>query len=178
MLAMANSINRSQLPVGTIITSVLPPEKFLTAENPQYDKNKWVHADGRVLPLNTIYQRLSGNSYAPNLTPIEKQKIITGVTTGTAKHGQKIDQLKIDDIAKDDWHFHFGLSDIVGNNLYNDWENTKDHFQVYIEADALVSRGKTYNTKHGRWGAWAPGSANYVGIATKNNPMYYYLKIN
>src|SRR4051812_14068553 len=65
--AFYSEITRRELPVGSVVTSVLPPEIFLSSKNPQFDASRWVPADGRALPANSIYKQMTDAAYAPDL---------------------------------------------------------------------------------------------------------------
>jgi hypothetical protein len=172
-------ISKSELPVGSIITSVLPPDKFLNDKNPKFDSRRWVPADGRALPPNSIYQLISGQASAPDLRVVAQQKIVVDVISGNAASGQVVEQLRTPEFASAKWTMHFGLRDVQGNRANNDVEQDVDQFQVLVESGKLVARGRTLNWKHGSWGAWnETGKANYVGIATVDSGFYYYVKIN
>ncbi|KSV76024.1 hypothetical protein N185_16380 [Sinorhizobium sp. GW3] len=176
--AVYSEITRKELPVGTVITSVLPPEEFLNDKNPQFDNSRWVPADGRALPANSIYQQLTNKAYAPDLRKTGQQKIVLDVVEGVAEAGQVVDQLKSPQFAEADWRFHFASRTIQGNRANNDVEQDTDQFEVLVDGGKVVAHGRTLNWKHGAWGPWNNGNTNYVGIATVASPFFYYVKIN
>lgn len=171
-------IDRSELPVGTVITSTISPDVFLSPANPQFDPEKWIAADGRTLPAGSVYQKMTGQSAAPDLSKIAKQKVILDIASGAASHGQNIAQLRTPEFASDNWVMHFGLRDLHGNRANNDYEQDVDHFQVYDDGGGVRAVGRTLNWKHGAWGAWNGGSVNFLGLASTPSVFYYYVKIN
>jgi hypothetical protein len=176
-------ITRRELPVGTVVMSVLTPEEFLTSTNPQFDASRWVPADGRALPANSLYQQMTGKAYAPDLRKFLRHRMELDVVEGRADAGQVVSQLRTPAFAGDDWKFHFGLRNIQGNRANNDYEQDVDNFEIKVDDQGndkgkLVAHGRTLNWKHSAWGDWANGSANYLGIATAESPFNYYVKIN
>jgi hypothetical protein len=172
-------ISKSELPVGSIITSVLPPDRFLNDKNPKFDSRRWIPADGRALPPNSTYQSISGQTAAPDLRVVAQQKVVLDVISGNATSGQIVEQLRTPEFASANWTIHFGLRDMQGNRHSNDYEQDVDQFQLFVESGKLMARGRTLNWKWGVWGPWnETGKANYVGIATVASGFYYYVKIN
>lgn len=176
--AVYQEITHKELPVGTVITSVLPPEVFLSEKSPQYDSSRWVPADGRALPANSIYQQLTGQPYAPDLRRVSQQKAVLDIVEGVAETGQVVDQLRTPRFADADWKFHFGARTVQGNRANNDYEQDTDQFEVYVDGGKVVAHGRTYNWKHNAWGSWSNGNTNYIGIVTAPSPFNYYVKIN
>ncbi|WP_152977489.1 hypothetical protein [Bradyrhizobium pachyrhizi] len=176
--AVYTEISRRELPVGTVIASILPPDVFLSSKNPQFDSSRWVPADGKVLPANSIYQQMTQQAYAPDLRSLSRQRIVLDVVDGVAEAGQVVDQLRTPQFSDANWKFHFGLRNIQGNRANNDFEQDVDNFEVMVDNGKVVAHGRTLNWKHGVWGNWANGSTNFMGIATVASPFYYYVKIN
>lgn len=176
--AVINQISKTEVPVGTVITSVLPPEHFLGNKNPQYDITKWIAADGRKLPSGSLYEQISGKIRAPDLTHLQQQRIVLDVISGAAHDGQTIRHLYTPKYADEDWVIHFGVRDVEGNKLNADFEQVSDQFQVIPDSGALKVQGRTHNYKQNKYGAWQTGSSNFLGIATKANGLFYYVKIN
>ncbi len=52
----------SEAPVGTIIASIIPPDRMLVI-----GKEKWVLSDGRILSEDSEYKQVTGNSQIPDL---------------------------------------------------------------------------------------------------------------
>ncbi len=175
---VVGQIQKTEMPVGSIITSALPPDQFLSSKNPQFDRDKWVVADGRSLPSGSLYQEISGQTVAPDLGSHRRSKLVVDVISGTAPSGQNVRQLYTPEFAAADWKVHFGLRDITGNRCNGDYEQDVDQFSINVDKGAVVARGRTHNFKHNCWGKWNPGSTNYVGIATIKNNLHYYVKIN
>jgi hypothetical protein len=174
-----DEITRRELPVGAVVTSVLTPEELLTGKNPQFDPSRWVPADGRALPANSLYQQLTGKAYAPDLRKFDSQKIVLNVVDGVADAGQVVDQLRTPEFSDANWTFHFGLRNIQGNRANNDYEQDVDNFEILVDnSRKLVAHGRTLNWKFNQWGAWQNGNTNFIGIATVPSPFRYYVKIN
>ncbi|MDA5631495.1 MULTISPECIES: hypothetical protein [Rhizobium/Agrobacterium group] len=171
-------ISRKEVPVGTVVTSVLTPEQFLNEASPQYDPSSWVPADGRALPANSTYQKLTGQAYAPDLRQLAQQRMVLDVVDGTAQAGQVVDQLRTPQFASADWKFHFAARTVQGNRANNDVEQDTDQFEVLVSEGRVVAHGRTLNWKHNVWGGWSDGNTNYLGIATMRSPFHYYVKIN
>jgi hypothetical protein len=141
-------ITRRELPVGSVITSVLPPDIFLTDNNPQLDPSRWVPADGRALPANSLYQKMTKSAYAPDLRSISLQKVLLDVVDGVAEAGQVVDQLKTPQFSGANWKFHFGPRLVQGNRANNDYEQDVDQFEVMVDGGKVVAHGRTLNWKH------------------------------
>ena len=123
------------------------------------------------MPTNSLYQKISGEAYAPDLKGLHSQKIVVDIVTGAARSGQNILQLRTPEHAAADWAFLFSARDVAGNKYNADYEQDADQFQVLVAANnSLVVQGRTRNWKHGVWGKWAPGDANYLGVATVKTP--------
>lgn len=176
--AIFAEIDRQSVPIGTIITSALPPDKFASEGNPQYHASKWVIADGRAISANSRYAKLTGKTSAPDLRFMSRQKLVMDIITGNAKSGQNIKQLQSPEFYMAQWHFQFGLRDISGNRANNDFEQDVDNFQIVPDSGVVIAQGRTLNWKHGQWGGWSPGSVNYMGIATMQSEVFYYVKID
>ena len=63
----ADSVPIPALPVGSVILSTLPPEKF--AQLPD-GSTHWAPADGRALDSSSHYAVLTGSTRAPDLAPL------------------------------------------------------------------------------------------------------------
>ena len=64
----SDSLGSFSVPVGSLVLSLIPPERFQSASN---GIGRWVPADGRALDASCPYVVISGNSAAPNLSPIQ-----------------------------------------------------------------------------------------------------------
>ena len=176
--ALEAQVIQAESPVGTLLLSALPPDQFLSEDNPQFSSDKWRLADGSVLPPGSLYEKLSGATTVPDLRQHQNAQLLLDVVAGTAAHGQNIAALRSGDLASETWHFVFSLRDIRGNRFNNDREQDVDQFRIIPDSGTLVVDGRTLNWKHNRWGARYGGFANYMGIATKPLGLYHCVKIN
>lgn len=166
------------VPVGTVIASAIPPERFRDA--PGYAAAEWAYCDGSLLPSGTAYERITGSKTAPNLLHIVESLAITSIVSKPLNHGTNIAEAVPKPASPDqEWHWTISGRETQGRTVNNDWEQDTDKFEVQLEPNgAVVARGSTYNRKHGRWGDWSPGTANVFGVASKKAGLYYYVRIN
>lgn len=174
---LTSRLARNELPVGTIITSTLPPDQFLASSGP-YDVSKWVPASGGALPVASLYGKLSGVDSVPDLRFLQDAKYLTGVVSQSIAHGGQVASLIPPELSSDTWTWLASLRDISGSRVNNDYEQDVDNFQVLIDNGAVTAMGRTLNWKHGAWGPWNGGSANVLGFSTRPSKLYYYVKIN
>ena len=172
---------RDELPVGTVIASVLAPDKFFAANHPQFQANEWVVADGTALPANSAYGRLAGVTVSPDLRYLDKSLLLMDTRVAALKQGQNVAEIvQASDVSdRANWTWLSTGRDNQGLAYNNDWEQDVDHFQNFVnESGVVVSQGTTYNRKHGKWGAWQAGEATVLGIASEPIGLFHYIKIN
>lgn len=181
LATLRQEIVRRELPLGTIVSSVLPPEKFLSSSNPQFVPGRWAVADGSKLPSGTALESITGVSTAPDMSSKRKAVDVLTIVNGVLPHGAIVDTLKKPELSADaTWYWFASGNDIKGNRAGNDYEQAEDRMKTWITTDthAVIATGSTFNFKHGVWGQELGGTANILGIATLPNFLYYYVKIN
>ncbi|QPS09556.1 hypothetical protein I6G66_05910 [Delftia acidovorans] len=174
------ALPKIEAPIGTVISSVLDEQNFYNTSNPSGTKDKWIPADGRLLPPNTLYEKITGEKRAPDLKWEKDSSVVTRTISQPIKHGENVRQaIELSD-QQSSWTWLASLRDISGNRANNDYEQDVDHFQTYIDTNgSIISQGRTLNWKHGTWGSWKPGEATLFGIALrKRSNVNYYVKIN
>ncbi len=171
-------LGKKEIPVGTIITSVLTPDQFSSPNNPQYDGGVWVQANGQKLRPNTKYQKLTGKDIAPDMSAVKNALYVQNIVSGDGANNSNISAFTTGDPYLN-WNWFISGRDIQGKRANNDWEQAVDQFQSYLTDDGTIkAQGRTHNFKHGRWGSWSNGSANIYGIGTKKLNLFYYVKID
>ncbi len=178
--AIKKKLPLAESPIGTLINTTLPPEKFSSPLNSQYNENKWIRADGRPLPPNSIYEKITGEKNAPDMRNVESSFGLLDVVTVERKNGENVISAITQSGKNGEWKWLVTPRDIHGNRYNNDYEQDADHFQIHIDnSGAVIVQGRTLNFKHGRYGGWNPGVANVLGLslAPKIN-TYHYIKIN
>ena len=178
--AIKKRLPLAESPIGTLITTTLPPEKFSSPLNPQYSESKWIRADGRPLPPNSIYGKITGERNAPDMRNVESSFGLLDVVTTEKKNGENVISAKTEAGKNGEWKWFLAPRDIHGNRYNNDYEQDADNFQIYIDAGgAVIVQGRTLNFKHGRYGGWAPGVANLLGLSIAPKvSTYNYIKVN
>ena len=172
---------RNEIPVGTVIASVLAPDKFFAAAHPQYQASEWMAADGSLLPAGSAYGRLTGATVAPDLRYLDKSLVLLDARVASLQQGQNVAEIAqaadVSDRAK--WTWISSGRDNQGNKVHTDWEQDVDHFQNSItNQGVVVSRGRTLNWKKNKWGEWKAGEATVLGIASEPVGLFHYIKIN
>ena len=177
---LRREITRSEIPVGTLILSTLTVEQFGSPANTQYPSDKWIRADGRILPKDSRYQRITGSASAPDLRVREAGLIVNGISQGELNSHENLQSLAKLGMPLESWSWMISGRDLQGQTWNNDYEQAADRFVVSAYAKGVVTAtGSTYNFKHGKWGGPADGSVNVLGISTSTSPsLYHYLKIN
>lgn len=172
-------VKQAELPVGTIVFSVLTPEQFMSPTNPQYSLGKWVLADGKDLPQATLYERITGKRVAPDMRVDQSSLNILDIISVKKNHGENVVSAVTDLGKQGEWKWFLSGRDIQGQRYNNDYEQDIDHFQSYIDGNGvIISQGQTLNWKHTAWGPWKAGEANLFGISVTKKQYYYYVKIN
>lgn len=176
---LRNQVRASEIPVGTVISSAMNYEQFTNSRNPGYTKEKWLPADGQTLPPGTLYETITGQRNAPDLTAQQTSHTVLDVVNIPKKHGENTISGVSTAGSKGEWKWFVGPRDIQGQRYNNDYEQAPDNFQSYInDSGVIIAQGTTFNFKHGRWGNWMPGEANLLGISLLKNKLYYYVKVN
>lgn len=181
IIKLRAELKSRELPVGTIVSSALPPDVFLSSKNPQYLPDRWVEANGKALPANSIYQNVTGKNSSPDYSSEQNGLTILDIFTTTVTNGTLVQSLIAGQPIVDGktWKWFASGNDISGNRVNNDYEQDVDNFQTKIDATgAVIAQGRTLNWKHSAWGPWNNGTANVLGIATRLNIKYFYVKIN
>lgn len=176
----AESIS-NEVPVGTVVSSTLAPDKFMSAANPQYKAGKWVIADGAPLPAGSLYQKITGEAFVPDLRHLDRSLSLQDVRFGALKQGENVLALSNDSKAPTSatWVWTVSGRENQGRAYNNDWEQDEDRIQNFIsDVGVVTSQASTYNRKHRQWGAWNPGTANVFGIATLPQGVFHYIKVN
>lgn len=105
----------ANLPIGTIVTSMLPPSLFAEAVGDPapsvFDpgKSKWVLADGRDIRISQ-YGKLSGNAEAPDL----RGMFLRGLNEGRKDGKQDLDMRKPGDYQEDALRQHSHKTTVTG----------------------------------------------------------------
>lgn len=176
MAKLEAAVKQAELPVGTVVASVLTPEQFLSPANPSYREGAWVVADGAPLPVNSAFQALTGETNAPDAYQLLGRQYLAKVAIGVRSSGQNVKELET---AGLNWTWIATGREIQGNRYNNDVEQDVDASQVYIDdAGAVIAQGRTLNWKHSQWGAWRPGVATVLGLGIKDVKVNYFVKIN
>lgn len=173
--AAANArVALNAIPVGTVISSVLPLEKF--RETPGYVDGEWIEMRNQALPAGSAYEKLTKSSRAPDLSHLDQALILTSVVLQPVAHGKRA---IVPAGVLGEWLWIASLRDVQGRAYNNDNEQDLDQFQVLVDENgSVVSQGRTYNRKFSRWGEWNPGSATVFGLSTVKQSLHHYLKIN
>lgn len=176
---MRLAVISSELPVGTVISSALPPEQFASPHNVQYSASKWVIADGRALPVGTVYEKITGKKNAPDMRIEQRSFNILDIVSSPMGHGLNV-QSATSELGKDgQWKWFASGRDLHGNMYNDDDQHAMDHFETYIDDNGFViAHGRTHNFRHGVYGGWRNGSANLLGVSISKKTNYYYVKIN
>lgn len=172
---------KDELPIGTVVTSVLTPDKFFSSDNPQYQAGEWVVADGKPLPPGTAYGKLMGSSHAPDLRYLDAALHVMDVRSTSLKQGENTRAvLSLSDAPESsEWAWMLSSREVMGIPPGGDWEQDTNHFQTLIDQNGVVyNQSRTLNRKHRRWSGWTTGEANVFGIATKKNSLHHYVKVN
>lgn len=166
-----------ETPVGTVIVSALSPEHFASPLNPQYAPDRWVLADGKPLPPNTLYERITGLKNAPDASILKEALYLRKVVTASRKQGENVQEFET---GVPEWKWIASGREVSGQRANNDYEQDVDATEVWIDDKGIVTaQGHTLNWKHNVWGPWNPGSANVLGVGyDRNKIFYYYVKIN
>lgn len=172
-------MRQAELPIGTIVMSSLTPDQFMNSKNPQYTPEKWTVADGRALPVGTLYEQITGNKVTPDMRTERAALNVLDIVSVSKNHGENVVSAKTEAGKQGEWKWFTSGRDVHGNRANNDYEQDADQFQTYIDDNGVViAQGRTLNFKHGVYGAWRPGSGNLLGVSTAKKSYYYYVKIN
>lgn len=168
-------VERSTVPVGTVITSTLAPEVFLSEPAHQ---GVWVLANGDPAPAGSAYQRISGQANVPDLRSMNQSRVLVDSVAAAAQSGQMLSSFIPAESIAAQWFWMYSLRDIEGNRVNRDYEQDVDNFQVLESNGAVIAQGRTQNFKQIGWASWRAGQANIFGLGYLNNPFYYYVKVN
>lgn len=172
---LETALRQAELPVGTIVQSILTPEQFFNPTNASLNPNAWVAVDGKPLPAGSKYGAMTGAANAPNREEAEGLQV-KQVVSNLRAHGESVKQFETPAGA---WKWIASGRDVQGQAPNNDVEQDVDQMQTWVDDNGVVTaQGRTWNRKHGSWGAWKAGTANVFGISTGTSTLYYYLKIN
>ncbi len=146
------------LPVGTIVSSMLPPTKFAEAVG-DLDRTptEWALADGQKDITNSRYGQLTGNRTPPDLRGMFLRGMNEGRNDGMQdpQDGRKAGQPQADMLGQ---HHH-----IVGSR----WETPGSQNYKFTE-DKGSTKPDNYSTKD-------EGGAE---TRPRNVAVYFYIKIN
>jgi len=171
----------NEVPIGTIVSSVLPPDKFFSPSNPQFQKNEWALADGKLLPKGSAYGLLASTDRAPDLSYLDKAIALLDVKSAALKANENVAAISAASDARADakWEWIVSTRNTIGLSPIGDWEQDTNHFQTFIDsAGAVKVQSRTLNRKHKFWQDWIPGEANVTGLAFERPVLFHYLKIN
>jgi hypothetical protein len=169
------ALRQAELPIGTVVASVLTPEQFFNPVNMTIRAEAWVPVDGKPLPSGSKYGSMTGTTNAPNREDVEGLQV-KQVVSGSRSHGENVKEFEKPNTA---WKWVASGRDVQGQAPNNDWEQDVDQMQTWVDDNGVVTaQGRTFNRKHGQWGAWKGGTANVFGVATGPSKLNYYLKIN
>jgi|GEM_PF-4161765 len=160
----SNPTKKLEYGVGNVVASSLSEVKFKEIHG-----SNWMICDGSEAPDGSRYKEFVSEN-VPNLN---NSGILSSIQYGAVKDGQDIKQHF--NISSDlNWNYLLSLRNIQGGNLWNsDWEQDTNHFQVLMSGDIIVSRSKTLNRKHNKWGGWHPGEANFMALGFDKNVKYF-----
>lgn len=176
---MRIEMRKAELPVGTIVISALTPEQFASSKNPQYSANKWIVADGRSLPIGSLYEQVTGSKVAPDMRVEKSAFNVLDIVNVSKNHGENVLSAISESGKPGEWKWFASGRDIHGNRYNNDVEQDADNFQTLIDENGVViAQGRTLNFKHSQYGPWRSGTANLLGISLAKKMYYYYVKIN
>ncbi|WP_325089345.1 hypothetical protein [Burkholderia contaminans] len=179
--ALRQELRNRELPVGSVVSSALPPSTFLSGSNPQYSADRWVVAEGQKLPDGTLFEKISGSKTAPDLRAEQNSYAVLDVINTDMKHGQLVQTAITDAGRPGAWHWFASGRWVEGHRVNNDYEQDENRMVTYIDgtSGAVVAYGQTLNWKHSAWGSPSTnGVANVLGISLKKNSLYYYVKVN
>lgn len=172
---LETALRQAEVPVGTIVASILTPEQFFNPVNSNVKKEAWVLVDGKPLPADTKYGKMTGSANAPKREDVEGLQL-KQVVSGARSHGESVKQFETPGA---NWKWVASGRDVQGQTPNNDWEQDVDQMQTWVDENGTVTaQGRTWNRKHGSWGAWKGGSANVFGVGTGSSGLNYYLKVN
>lgn len=172
---LETALRQAELPVGTIVTSLLTPDQFFNPLNATIRAEAWVPVDGKPLPPGSKYGALTGSANAPKREDLNDLQV-KGIVSASRKHGENVKEFETPGA---NWKWVASGRDIQGNAPNNDWEQDVDQMQTWVDENGVVTaQGRTWNRKHSQWGAWKGGEANILGIAIGASNLQYYLKIN
>lgn len=189
LIKLREEVNKSKLPIGTVISSLLTYLQFTRL--PNFDSNEWLEANGQKVPQDSEYSKITGSDTVPDLSSLNGYEILE-FTTKQLKNGGEV---SLKDNNGQSWYWITSLRDIEGNREYSGYgdesqtwyEQAEDNFQVYLEdlkqeanKQKVVARGRTYAYGYAHdWSKWKDGTANVFGIGYKKKPkIHYYIKIN
>ena len=159
---LENRINnlkgKKDIPVGTILCSLLKPEQFITKEM----KEIWVPADGRDTPSNSLYREKS----LPDLRGV----FLRGKNTFSSFKGPRTDQYS--DTGKRD-SSGFQMDGIRNHTHSVPYKTQQQGHAGYGNIAAMTSYSSIF---YNLTGLPVDGSAEET--MPKNMAVYYYIKIN
>lgn len=170
---------RPLVPIGTVIPSLLPPEKFENVMGSLQDsaaESVWVLADGREVRGST-YAKLTGDSNVPNLQ--EYSIVDTRIYTGDIRHGESLLAAIPANDRNRPWSWSVSLREADPTTPFGEYEQRMQRILVSADDPSHVKATATiFDGKHKRFAPDTPASVNYLGISVVSQKLYWYVKVN
>ena len=154
-----------ELPVGTVISSMVQPHVFLSTNTGKY----WLPSDGRAVPKTSLYYKLTGQANLPDL----RGMFLRGVNQfekGTHRTDGREDPINDRE---------------AGSYQADEFKSHQHVANMEIGAEPISGRAQAREAAgaHGRIGTMytSNGLINLSGgeeTRPKNIAVYYYMKIN
>jgi hypothetical protein len=159
------ALSSSEMPVGAVVSSLLPPHKFLSEIN----KGKWIAADGQEIPRHSSYFKMSGRQRSPDL----RGMFLRGLNTFESGQPPRQDGLEDPD----------GGIRTAGDFQIDEIKAHK-HTIGINGTDTTTMVPGTQRLAHFRNDAYGAGESKQTNLygaketRPKNIAVYFYLKIN
>lgn len=170
---------RPLVPVGTVIASLLPPEKFeqlMGSIQESAVQSVWVLADGRDVP-GSVYAKLSGAPNVPDLRTFSLTDAM--VQSGDVDHGQSLLETLSSDASKRTWHWPVSLREADPKTPFVEREQRLQRLTVLSDDPRrITATTPIFDGKQKRWVPETPTSANFTGVSVVSQPVHWYIKIS